>query len=85
MKPLIHIYATLVTQRRLFTAPSPTDGICIAKVNRNPTFPAFSATESIAEGRKDEAQEGTTYSLQETLIHIAKLFLSIEIVMIYQL
>jgi len=85
MKPLIHIYEMLATQRSLFIVPLPTKCIWIAKVDCHLTFPAFPSTESTVEGCKDQAQEETTYSLQESLIDITEFFLSIEIVLVYQL
>jgi len=85
MKPLIHISEMLATRRCLFVIPLPTACIGIAKVDCYLTFPAFPGTESTVEGCKDQAQEGTTYVLQESLIDISEFFPSIEIVLVYQL
>jgi len=75
----------LATRRSLFIVPLPTECIGIAKVDCHLTFPAFPGTESTVEGYKDQGQEGTTYSLQESLIDIPEFFLSIEVVLAYQL
>jgi len=84
MKPLIHNYKMLATRRSLFIVPLPTECIRIAKVDCDLTFPAFPGTESTVEGCKDQVQEGTTYSLQESLLDIPECFLSIEVVLVYQ-
>jgi len=85
MKSLIHIYEMLATRRSLFIVPLPTACIGIAKVDCYLPFPAFPGTESTVEGCKNQAQEETTYVLQESFIDIPEFFPSIEIVLVYQL
>jgi len=39
----------------------------------------------IVEGCKDQAQEGTTYSLQESIVDIPEFFRAVEVLVVYQL